>query len=568
MRPLYLLALIPLLIPHLAQSQTAPVITASPASLTVAFTSGGTLPRPQTIALSSTPSPATFSASFSSTSGGSWLDIAPVSGATPANISISVDPFSANLAAGVYNGTISVNQSLKIPVTLTITTALVPSPTSLSFTTQQVGGAPTPAPPAQTLNVSSGGGVPFTAAASSPGNWLAVSPASGTTPANVTVSINPAGLAAGSYTGSISLSSAAAPTVSVSVSLTIQPPLMFTLSSTSLSFVATSAVPQPPPQTISIFSNLPTNVVPTAATSSGNTWLTVTQNAGQTPLTLTVSVAAGLGQGSYSGTITIATTRSGPTLATIPISYTVDAPQSPTLLASPDTLNFSSAQGGLPIQQAIAVSNTGGGALPYTTQITAQSGGNWLTLQSTTGTTTAGTPGSIPFTITPGTLTPGAYSATVTVTGASQTATALIVLSINAQAPSLLLSQTGLVFSTAAQAANPPSQTVSVVNTGSGTLNWNVTASTLSGGGNWLSATPASGSTQPLPTVPPTISISVNSQGLAAGTYYGSVKVNTQVISVQTTVLPAGQTPSPSLTTNGLVLTAVAGAISAQRQGS
>jgi trimeric autotransporter adhesin len=566
MRPLYLLALIPLLIPHLAHSQTAPVITASPTSFSIAFTSGGTLPRPQTLSLTSTQSPATFNLSFTSTSGGAWLDLGTVSKTVPATVSVSVDPFSANLAVGVYNGTITVNQTLSIPVTLTVTTALVSSPTSLTFTAQQVTGAPTPAPPVQTINVTSVVPAPFSAAATSTGNWLAVSPASGTTPANLTVTVNPAGLAPGTYMGSVGLSSGAAPPVTVPVTLTIQPPLMFTLSATSLNFLATSAVPQPPSQTISVFSNLPTNVVPTATTSPANTWLTVTQNAGQTPLTLTVSVAAGLAQGSYSGTITIATARSGPALATIPISYTVDAPQSPTLLVSPDTLNFSSAQGGLPILQAIAVSNTGGGALPYTAQITAQSGGTWLTLQSTTGTATAGTPASIPFTVTPGTLKPGAYSAAVTVTGASQTATALIVLSINSQAPSLLLSQTGLVFSTVAQAANPPSQTLSVVNTGNGTLNWNVTASTLSGG-NWLSATPPSGSTLPLPAVPPTVSISVNSQGLAAGTYFGSVKVNTQVISVQTTVLPAGQTPSPSLTTNGMVVTAVAGTTSAQRQG-
>jgi uncharacterized protein (TIGR03437 family) len=558
MRHLYLIAAILLITPHLAQSQTSPVISAAPSSLSLAFSSGGTLPRPQTISLTSTPSPATFSVSFSSTSGGTFLDVAPISGTTPATISASIDPFAADLTPGVYNGTITVNQSLKIPVTLTVTTALVTSAASLTFTAQQVSGAATPAPPAQTLNVTSGGAVPVSAAASSPGNWLAVSPASATTPVNLSVSVNPAGLAPGSYTGSISLSSAAAPTVTVPVTLTVQPPLMFTLSSTSLNFVATSAVPQPPSQTVSVFSNLPTNVVPTATTNSGNNWLTVTQNSGQTPLTLTVSVAAGLVQGPHAGMITISTTRPGPVLATIPVSYTVDAPQSPTLLVSPDTLNFSSAQGGLPIQQAIAVSNTGGGALPFTAQITAQAGGNWLTLQSSSGTATAGSSGSIPFTITPGTLAPGAYSATVTVTGAGQTANALVVLSINAQAPSLLLSQTGLVFGATAGSGTPP-QNVSIVNTGSNPINWNVTTSTLSGGPNWITVFPASGTTQPLPAAPPIIMVQVNTQGLSPGTYYGSVKVNSQVISVQANVLPVGQVPSPSLSTNGLVITGIVG---------
>jgi uncharacterized protein (TIGR03437 family) len=558
-----------LAIPQLAYTQTAPgIITATPSSLSFSFASGGSVPRPQTLALTTTPgATASFTVAFSSTSGGTWLDVAPISGtvngATPTNLSVSVDPFSG-LAPGSYNGTITINQTLKIPVTVTVTTALVAAPSSLSFSTQQVG-TTAPAPPVQTINVTSGGSIPFSAVASSSGNWLAVSPPSSTTPAALSVSINPAGLAAGNYTGSITLSSLAAPNVTIAVNLTILPPLMFTLSPASLSFQATSAFPQPPSQTVSVFSNVPAALFATATAASGNTWLTVAQSAAQTPVALTISVQAGLAAGTYSGQIALSTAKGGPNVATIPVNYTVAAPQSATLQVSPDTLTFSSAQGGLPIQQALAVSNAGGGALNYNAQITAQSGGNWLTLQSTSGTATAGAPGSVPFTITPGTLTPGTYNATVTVTGSGQTASTLIVLSISAQGPSLALSQTGLVYTTTAQAPNPPSQTVSVVNTGSGSLAWNVTASTLSGG-NWLSATPMSGITQPLPATPPAVTVSVNSQGLAPGTYYGSVKVNTQVISVQTTVLPAGQQLSPSLSTNGLVFTAAAGGANAVAQ--
>jgi uncharacterized protein (TIGR03437 family) len=54
---------------------------------------------------------------------------------------------------------------------------------------------------------SSGGAVAFTAAASSTGNWLQVSPSTGTTTAALTVSINAQGLAAGTYSGTVNVTS-------------------------------------------------------------------------------------------------------------------------------------------------------------------------------------------------------------------------------------------------------------------------------------------------------------------------------------------------------------------------
>ncbi len=567
MRAHHLLAALLLLLPfHPAGAQTAPGITATPSSLSFTFAQGAVLPPHQIVSLSSS-SATGFSIAVTTSSGGNWLDVTPLSGTTPNMLTAQIDPFSASLTAGVYNGTITVNQSLKIPVTLTVTTALLPSPASLTFNTQQgPAGTATPAPPAQTLNVTSGGSIPFTAAASSTGNWLAVSPASSTTPGAVTVTVNPVGLAPGTFNGNITLASASTPTVTVPVTLTILPPLMFTFTPASLNFQSTSALPQPAAQTVSVFSNFPSPLAASATTTSGGSWLKVSQSATQTPATLSISVnPSGLNPGTYSGQINVAP-KAGAAASAIPVSLTVSAPQTPTLQISPDTFTFSSAPGGLPIQQALVISNPGGGTLSYTAQITAQSGsGNWLMLQSAAGTAVAGSPGTVPFTVTPGTLSQGVYTATIAVTASGQTAVSNIILSINSQGPALLLSQTGLAFTAVAQGSNPPSQTLSVVGTGTSSLNWNVTVSTLSGG-SWLSATPTSGTTQPLPATAPSLTVSVNSQNLAAGTYYGSVAVNSQVISVQTTVLPAGQTPSPTLSTNGLVFTAVAGATGSAAQ--
>jgi len=78
------------------------------------------------------------------------------------------------------------------------------SPSSLSYS-YTVGAA---APPSQTVVIiSPGATLTFTATASttSGGNWLSVSPATGTVNTTLTISVNPAGLAAGSYNGTITI---------------------------------------------------------------------------------------------------------------------------------------------------------------------------------------------------------------------------------------------------------------------------------------------------------------------------------------------------------------------------
>ena len=79
------------------------------------------------------------------------------------------------------------------------------SPTSLAFNATAGGGAP----PSQTLSVTASSRTAFTASVSvqsGSAGWLRISP-SGTlnTNQNLTVSVNPIGLAAGTYNGTISL---------------------------------------------------------------------------------------------------------------------------------------------------------------------------------------------------------------------------------------------------------------------------------------------------------------------------------------------------------------------------
>jgi uncharacterized protein (TIGR03437 family) len=86
-------------------------------------------------------------------------------------------------------------------------------------------------PPVQTISVTSGNsGQSYTAAADAA--WLTLSPSSGTTPATITVSVNPVGLKAGPYTGTIRIN----PQTVVQVNLTVlnPPPVVTSVSPSAI----------------------------------------------------------------------------------------------------------------------------------------------------------------------------------------------------------------------------------------------------------------------------------------------------------------------------------------------
>lgn len=205
---------------------------AEPLTLTFSQALGSAPPASKTVTVSGTGSqPLNFTAVASTTTGVAWLTIAPLSGATPATLSVSVD--GSKLSPGTYLGSVTITAPTAagspqtVAVTLTVTGPTISlTPTSLQFSSV-LGG---PAPAAQTLAVSaSSGGVAFTAAAvagGSSGDWLSVSPASGTTPASLSVSVNPAGLAAGTYSGTVTVTPTAAGILpqTLNVTLTVGTP--------------------------------------------------------------------------------------------------------------------------------------------------------------------------------------------------------------------------------------------------------------------------------------------------------------------------------------------------------
>ncbi len=109
------------------------------------------------------------------------------------------------------------NANTTVPTTPTIGV----SPSSLGFTAT-VGGAN---PTNQTLSITNTGGGTLSWTATDNATWLTISPTSGTAPSSMTASVNIAGLAAGTYNGTITISATGASNspVNVPVTLTVNP---------------------------------------------------------------------------------------------------------------------------------------------------------------------------------------------------------------------------------------------------------------------------------------------------------------------------------------------------------
>jgi len=190
----------------------------------------------------------------------------------------------------------------------------------------------------------------------------------------------------------------------------------------------------------------------------------------------------------------------------------------------------------------------------------------WITIPTASGNIAASSGAAITAVVDPRGLPPGTYTASVAITispsvglGPSRLLNVPVTLALAAPGPYLMLSQTGLQFQAGSGATSVPAQSVSVSNAGSGTLNYAASASTLAG--NWLSVSPASGTTT---SEPAQVSIQANPAGLAPGVYSGLVNISAPgavngTQSVEVTLTVSGTPPPPSLSANALVFVAPAG---------
>lgn len=333
----------------------------------------------------------------------------------------------------------------------------------------------------------------------------------------------------------------------------------------SLAFTA-PAGSAPVDETIDLVGSIPGIPFQVAIGSSG--WLQADPASGFMPASIRVTAdPSKLSAGHSSGKITITGANSAPSTQSISVTLATTAPGAPSLSVKPNSLTYSFVQKSAARARALTVGNAGGGSLHFTAATSTISGGAWLSATPSGGTVNAFASTSIDITADPAKLSPGTYSGTVKLetTDHAQSVIVPVTVTVSAVQQTILIPQTGLTFFAVKGGGSPPPQDFNILNSGAGLMPFTISSSTVSGG-SWVSVFPTSGSSDANAETVPQIRVQVNPKGLAAGVYYGTVKVtspsadnNPQSVIAILNVLAPGSKIGPLVQPAGLIFTGVAG---------
>src|SRR5579872_1783853 len=395
---------------------TNPFLTLSNTQLTFSAPFGGSVPNTQSVTVGSTGGALNFS--VSATSDQNWLSLGENSGVTGTQtgalgigVSASVLP---TLGVGTYKGTITVTPSdgdpytLQITATLTVgaTSQVTAAPQSLYFSFE-IGQA---VPQAQTITLNtSGPSVSFAVATALNGSnpatcgtasWLSASAQQTplATPNLLTVTVNTAGMTAGTCLGTVKITYASATGnaeldvpvtlyVATSALLNISVPQAFGVESATLG--GTNITRQ-----ISLTSSDGTTAIQYSVgfQSAPCAWLFAAPISGgsngttPTPVQVNILPACIANPGTYQGNVTI-TSANLPQPAVLQITLVVNS--NVQISVTPQALTFQQSQNGpLPDPQKLTFTVSGGNA-PFIATASTDIG-NWLQVQPGSGSTSAG----------------------------------------------------------------------------------------------------------------------------------------------------------------------------------
>ena len=359
---------------------------------------------------------------------GGWLSATLSAASAPSELSVHVTPTS--LPPGTYSATISVaaTGATNSPETVVVTATVEAAPTlvmsTASLTFNGIRGSADPAP--QTVNVTNGGTGSITALAATvtygsgqPNGWLAASLSATSTPAVLTLTPSLGALTDGTFSATVSVSGTGAVNSprQVTVTLAVGPGPSIALSTTDVSFQTPVGV-NPAAQTVRITNaggGTLNGLAVTVMTATGGypfIWLINGSLDGTTaPATLTLRPEVRrLGPGTYSATLAVTSPAASNSPRTITMTLRVGPP--PALVLGTTSVSMSASRGGQSSNVDVAVRRSLGGAITgLTTSVTYQSGSGWLSA------TLSGsiTPATLTLRATAGALTPGQYTATVSV---------------------------------------------------------------------------------------------------------------------------------------------------------
>ncbi len=531
-------------------------------SYTFTANSGSTTPQSTTFTVSASANTALSAPTVTTYNGGSaWLAInTTASGTSYETIQVTVNP--SNLASGTYTGSITVPSSAgngSISITLNVAagggsanTLSGIAPTSLSFA-YQVGASTASLGLVQYIAVT-GSTASFSATADQ--NWITPFPASGTAPGNVGVYVYPGSLAAGTYTGNVTITSGSG-TTTVPVSLLVtgssgtpvmgvynQGDVVFpTGGSYSSSLVLTASDGSTPAATAVVTSN-----TPWLSASLIGTNLTVTAN------------ASGYTTGTYTGTVTITSASYANSPLVMPVVLVVNEGGT-TAGLSFSTLNQFNVTAGGPSQSQTLNVTAPNSSFGYTLTVT--SGGNWLTTNPVSGSSMSGSQ-SVVVTATPGSLAPGTYTGMLAFNTSGNTQTVNVSMVVGGSANTITASSSSLPFTYQVGGATPAAQSFNVTSAaGSAGLGVTLSITPISPAtANWLSASFLNGSTTA--TTPATVNAGINTAGLSPGNYSANIVVtpstgNAVSVGVTLVVQSAPAVPVVSASPTSLTFSAQAG---------
>ena len=529
---------------------TKPVVQLSQSSLFFQRTSAVVI-APQAVLISATGGPVTFTASVGPNTGG-WLAVSSPVGSAPG--AIQVHASTGGLQPGEYTGSVLITlmgaatESIVIPVTLRVPTLAVSVETidgqpAAASTSENMGNgqiafqsqaeAPT-ATRSATLAVNAENGIrQFTVDpdTNGTGNWLSVSPRGGTTPANLTVTVNRTGLAPGTYTGYININSntqvalqssknvrsakagvltaitdafsasaASSQSVTIGVTFTVDvPDRSVTLSPASINVAQRSGTTSPRVFTVRVTGRDGSPFY--AATNSE--WLQVSPSSGTLPASVTVTVNPPNSAAAVTtGTIAF-TTPDAPGAKLLPVQFLLQ-PNEPPVTATPDPIELTAEEGAAPVTGTVEVNLRDPGTF------FAVASDSWLSVPAQ-----AMRPGMVQITAMPGSLPAGNYYGWVRFTNSSGSTQVAVTLQVKPK-PSLNLVGGPVVFRALQGGSDPAPNTVFLSSVTRGIL-----FSINTGGADWLEVTPSR------LTTPANLRISVAAAKakLAPGTYTATIQV-------------------------------------------
>lgn len=311
------------------------------------------------------------------------------------------------------------------------------------------------------------------------------------------------------------------------------------------------------------------------AGSSNSSWLLLTPTEGMFSTSQTISVAVERGTlkpGDYTGKITISSNVGAP--QEIQVQMTVrplPANAGPVLMVTPAALAFTAIDGGSdPAAQFLVVSNPGSQPLNWSLSgtnlaaLTSQSSllrtldakTSWLSADRTSGVVAPHSTMMIYIYARSQTLLPGVYSATLVFSGNRGVLDGPQNVSISLTVEphcGLSLSAGSMTFTAVAGQNSPNNRTLGLTATSSctGSISWRAVSSA-----SWLTVTPASGQLKGATSSVTTVG--VNSSGLLAGTYGGTISIltgqSTQTVMVQLIVQVPSSVIAPLMAASPLTL--------------